>query len=304
MSFTFELRRLTEYTDDAILTELRRVAVLVPDGALTVSAFLKFSRVGPKPYRRFGSWTDALKAAGLGDRSSDVMKTKGAHPARLMSDDDILKSLRDLADSLGKTALTVKAVEEHLPFGGQTLRRRWGTSSAAFAAAGMQATPLGRRYTDEQCFDNLLNVWTHYGRPPQHREMGSPPSVVGSKAYVKRFGSWNRALAAFVERVNKDDTADRSCQRPLVDVPATSAEAGPTRTPEESRNIPLGLRFRVLHRDLYKCVLCGDHPARNPECVLHVDHIVPWSKGGRTREDNLRTLCATCNVGRGNRFAD
>jgi 5-methylcytosine-specific restriction endonuclease McrA len=60
----------------------------------------------------------------------------------------------------------------------------------------------------------------------------------------------------------------------------------------------------VLHRDRFKCMLCGDHPARNAECVLHVDHVIPWSKGGKTSEDNLRTLCATCNVGRGNRFAD
>ncbi|RJF69847.1 HNH endonuclease [Rhodopseudomonas palustris] len=73
---------------------------------------------------------------------------------------------------------------------------------------------------------------------------------------------------------------------------------------EDSREFPLGLRFRVLHRDRFKCVLCGDHPARNVECNLHIDHLVPWSKGGKTREDNLRTLCAMCNMGRGNRFTD
>ncbi|OPF97565.1 HNH endonuclease [Rhodopseudomonas palustris] len=60
----------------------------------------------------------------------------------------------------------------------------------------------------------------------------------------------------------------------------------------------------MLHRDRFKCVLCGDHPARNVECNLHIDHLVPWSKGGKTREDNLRTLCAMCNMGRGNRFTD
>ena len=62
--------------------------------------------------------------------------------------------------------------------------------------------------------------------------------------------------------------------------------------------------FKVLQRDRFKCVLCGDHRGRNQECVLNVDHQIPWSKGGKTREDNLRTLCATCNVGRGDRFTD
>jgi 5-methylcytosine-specific restriction endonuclease McrA len=74
--------------------------------------------------------------------------------------------------------------------------------------------------------------------------------------------------------------------------------------PEDRRDPSIGLRFKVFQRDRFKCVLCGDHPARNAECVLHVDHLIPWSKGGKTRENNLRTLCATCNVGRGNRFTD
>lgn len=306
----FELRRLAEYSDEAIIAELRRVAALVPDGALLESDFERLGRVGRNTVRRrFGSWFKALGAAGLALRSTNQIKTRGGHASSRMSDDEILSVLRELAGKLGRTKLTKSDVVQHLPFSDEILRKRWGTTRAAFEAAGLEATSLGRRYTDEECFDNMLSVWTHLGRPPMHKEMSEPPSTVGGKAYIRRFGTWNKALAAFVERVNQDSDTEEEQNLEAATVEARAAGHVPlplavVRSPEETRDIRLGLRFRVLHRDRFKCVLCGDHPARNAECVLHVDHVIPWSKGGKTSEDNLRTLCATCNVGRGNRFAD
>jgi hypothetical protein len=305
----FELLRLAEYSDDAILAELRLVEALIPDGAFLESDFERLGRVGRNTIRRrFGSWFKALDAAGLAHRSTNNIKTVGGHASSRMSDEEILSMLKSLASKLGKDTLTQSDVDRHLPFSGQVLRNRWGTLRNAFEEAGLAATNLGRRYTDEECFENMLTVWTHLGRPPKHKEMSEAPSKVGGKAYIRRFETWNRALAAFVERVNRSERTEE--QQNLGGASAPSAASADInrlpsmRSPDNARDIKLGLRFHVLHRDRFKCVLCGDHPARNPECVLHVDHVVPWSKGGKTSEDNLRTLCATCNVGRGNRFVD
>lgn len=303
MRSRFELRRLGEYTTDAIIEDLRRVAGLTPGSALTVSAYQKHGHVSRQTItRRFGSWSAALDAAGIGHLSSDLIATTGAHPSRKMSDNDILQAIRHLALRLGKSSLSVEDVRTHLPFSGETLRRRWGSSRAAFEAAGLNAAKGSRRYTDEECFENLLSVWTHCGRAPTYREMGEAPSIIGGKAYIARYGTWSKALATFVARVNTASTPNIGT--PSVTNAPVAERQTQQRATEDRRDIPLGLRFKVLRRDHFKCVLCGDSPSRNHECTLHLDHIVPWSKGGRSMIDNLRTLCDACNVGRGNRYHD
>lgn len=304
-SVVFELDRLAEYSDDAILAELRRVAGIALDGPLTTRLFKRYSRVSfGTVIQRFGSWDKALMAAGLSDRWLGSRAAKLA-ATKSITDEDILEALVGLARRLGKADLTWRDVTAHLPFGGDTLKKRWGSVRAAFEAAGLSSTRRGHRYSDEECFDNMLTVWTHHGRPPRFREMGEPPSKVGAAPYVERFGTWNKALRAFVERVNSD-LAIPAFDITTVDAPPVVEQLSQAiqESGRDKRAISLGVRFQVLKRDKFKCVLCGDSPSLNPLCVLHVDHIVPWSKGGRTNVENLRSLCGSCNIGRGNRYDD
>ena len=57
------------------------------------------------------------------------------------------------------------------------------------------------------------------------------------------------------------------------------------------------LRYSVIRRDGYRCRACGASVATG--AMLHVDHIRPVSRGGRTEMPNLKTLCTVCNAGKG-----
>ncbi|MBU1628192.1 HNH endonuclease [bacterium] len=71
---------------------------------------------------------------------------------------------------------------------------------------------------------------------------------------------------------------------------------------ETNRNINLSLRYEVLKRDNFRCIKCGVSPAISLGVQLHIDHIIPWSKGGETELTNLQTLCSDCNLGKSNKI--
>ena len=68
----------------------------------------------------------------------------------------------------------------------------------------------------------------------------------------------------------------------------------------ERRLMTDSLRYDILRRDGFRCVLCGASAAEGAK--LHVDHIFPVSKGGKTVPSNLRTLCERCNLGKGSKI--
>lgn len=69
---------------------------------------------------------------------------------------------------------------------------------------------------------------------------------------------------------------------------------------EQRRMMSDSLRYDVMQRDHFRCQICGATQADGVK--LHVDHIVPVSKGGKTEMSNLRTLCERCNLGKGDKI--
>ena len=60
--------------------------------------------------------------------------------------------------------------------------------------------------------------------------------------------------------------------------------------------IPKDVVDTVWNRDGGKCVYCGSNEN------LHLDHIIPFSKGGDTSIENLQLLCQKCNLEKSNKI--
>ncbi len=69
---------------------------------------------------------------------------------------------------------------------------------------------------------------------------------------------------------------------------------------EVVRTISGKTRLDVFERDGYRCQMCG----RTVEdgIKLHIDHIIPFSKGGTSDMDNLQVLCHECNLAKHDRM--
>ncbi len=302
----FCLNGLPEYTDEAILNEIRRVAALVDPEALTETRFKTFSRVGVSTVRRhFGTWREALRVAGLEHMYSSARATTQKMKVQFgkgMSDEQLTEMVREVARQLSVDTLTIEDFNQHAPINAATVRRRFGGWGKALTRAGLSPSRVQRRYTDEECLENLLRVWTHYGRPPRYHEMPTAPSMISVRAYIRRWGSWRKALEAFVDHMGSDENAARNDANSVLKASSATVKKSTSArrmTDGDSREIKLRLRYNILKRDAFRCVDCGRSPATTPGLELHVDHILPWSKGGKTVPSNLRTTCADCNIGKG-----
>lgn len=62
---------------------------------------------------------------------------------------------------------------------------------------------------------------------------------------------------------------------------------------EQRKRMTKTLREEIALRDNYTCQICGKYM---PDGVgLHIDHIIPIAKGGKSIPSNLQVLCSKCN---------
>jgi len=219
--------------------------------------------------------------------------------ARNMTDAQLIAELQRVASELQSETLDQPGFNSRSDISASVISRRLGSWNKALTDACLRPVNMGRRHTEDDYYENLLNVWTNLGRQPKCGEMDSHPSVITSGAYQVRWGSWTKALLAFLDRVNADQF---DASQHFLDKPQPVTRQIPPSKHQDQHKPSLSLRYNVLMRDHFKCMICGNSPATDPKCKLHVDHITPFSKGGKTEPDNLRALCYDCNLGKSNKI--
>jgi hypothetical protein len=201
-----------------------------------------------------------------------------------LPDEQLIADVVNVASRLDKPSITEVEYLQFGRFSTKLFRKRFGSWLNALERAGLSKT-VNRNISDDELFENLSQVWTSNGRQPTYNNLIKSNSKYSVKPYTHRFGSWNNALVAFEAWANE---GIKSIQNEKNEGKVLARTA---------RDISWRLRARILMRDGATCQMCGATPQTGAK--LHVDHVLPWSKGGETVIENLRILCVQCNLGKG-----
>lgn len=211
-----------------------------------------------------------------------------------------LKRAHDLAVKDG-VRLTYRSYGDYGQYSAATITARFGSWNQGLASAGLAYNEV-KNATEEELFLNLEGVWIALGRQPKTRDLKPPLSVITEGVYRKRFGGYRQALKAFLTWVQEREP-DAITENHVADESSADSTERPRTNRRTSRYISDRMRFRILMRDGFACQSCGASPQTQRGVELHVDHVIPWSKGGETVEENLQTKCQKCNLGKGNAFS-
>ncbi len=110
--------------------------------------------------------------------------------------------------------------------------------------------------------------------------------------YPLSLWSWQELVkAVFLDRVNIVSEYDRFVRSPSFEMKLPSVVS--LKTYVKPALYPAFTRFNVFLRDRFTCQYCGDKDD------LTFDHLIPRSRGGQTRWDNVVAACAPCNLEKG-----
>lgn len=206
-----------------------------------------------------------------------------------ISSEELLADLKRVAADLNRPTVTYREYNVHGRYSAQTVYLRFGSWNKALKEVG-----FGISHQDDIDAERLFENLEPLGRQPAKRNLGTARSEFSERPYTRAFGTWRKALEAFVDWANAGGSfLNRTDEASVFDV-------GEKRRQARVRDPNLNTRFLVMRRGGFRCRYCGKSPATHPGIELVLDHVEAWSKGGETVPENLVTPCEACNLGKGN----
>ena len=200
-------------------------------------------------------------------------------------EESMIAELKRIAALLGKRSITVKEIDEHGHIHSRTIAEKFGTIRKAHEAAGLIALRYTKS-TDAELVKIVADLWTitlrESGRKPRQRDAAAYGLPVSYRTIAEHFGTWKKALIA-TAKAYAMGTPNNPPEKPVV------------RPKKKRQPVSHRKRFLVIKRDGYTCCIC-----RKAGGELEVDHILPVSRGGSNKLENLQTLCKPCNRGKSN----
>ena len=302
--------KLNEYhrniTNEELLKDIIRVANKLDKDTITRREYVENGgKFAVNTFeRRFGGWIKALLLCGLSPNKQQLDSGTGIYTQRYISTEELIEDLQQVSAKLNNKTFSSQEYNSHGKYSQATYFKRFKTWNNALTAAGLvpfEVVP-GKRISEYKLLEEIERIWVELGRQPTTTDIKSGISKYSLNTYNRSFGTWRKALEAFVLYINgehevddKSDETESAGDFEYVPIAKNNKPVHKTK-----RDINLRLRFKVMQRDNFKCCACGASPAKDPSVELHVDHIIPWSKGGETTIDNLQTLCSKCNLGKSN----
>jgi len=115
--------------------------------------------------------------------------------------------------------------------------------------------------------------------------------------YPLSLWSWQDAIkAVFLDRVNIVSEYEHAIHSPSMEMQLPSVVS--LKTYIKPALYPAFTRFNLFLRDRFICQYCGS------KHELTFDHLIPRSRGGTTRWDNVVAACAPCNLRKGGQMPD
>lgn len=292
----YELRQINRNSsDEDILQDIRRVSTLLGKLALTRDDYRKYGNFGSTTvYRHFGTWNNALMLAGLEITHINVFKHD-----KCVSEDDFLHDLKEIAMRLCTTTVTLGEYRQLGKYDPSQMLRCYHSWDIILKKADLDSTKYrigkNKQITEIELFQEIQRVWNFLQRQPKVTDFHNGLFKFSLNSYTRRYGGWQKSLEAFVKWIDGafDDGIENEETIESMNIPYSN---------RGTRHIPLALRLKVMDRDGFRCVKCNANRQTNPEVKFHIDHIIPWSLGGKTELDNLQLLCSTCNLRKNNKL--